>query len=131
MEVRVGRICLAFTVIVLLSPSSASGQYVRAILDCSRDVAGFCNAAKSEGNRLAECTKAHFEEFSEPCKTALVKIATVREACQTDIREQCPGIKLGAGRLLLCVKKHFSALSEPCKDAIGDAIAKRQRIAPE
>src|SRR5262249_1130046 len=117
--------------LVLLSLSSASGQYVRAILDCSRDVAGFCNAAKSEGNRLAKCTKAHFEEFSEPCKTALVKIATVREASQPDIRQRSPAIKPGAGRLLPCVKKHFSALSEPCQDAIGDAIAKRQRIAPE
>jgi len=120
----VGRICIAFAVLVLLSVSSASGQYVRAIQACSRDVAEFCNAAKSEGNRLAECTKAHFEKFSEPCKAALVKIAAAREACRTDIGEQCPGIKLGAGRLLLCVKKHFSALSEPCKDAIAHAAAK-------
>jgi len=127
----VGRICIAFAVLVLLSVSSASGQYVTAILACSRDVAGFCNTAKSEGNRLAECTKAHFEEFSEPCKVALLKIAAAREACRTDIGEQCPGIKLGAGRLLQCVKKHFSALSEPCKDAIGHAAAKRQHIEPE
>jgi hypothetical protein len=104
--------------------SSASGQYVSVILACSRDVTAFCNTAKSEGNRLAECTKAHFQEFSEPCKTALVKIAAVREACRSDVREQCPGIKLGAGRLFLCVKKHFSALSEPCKDAIARASAK-------
>jgi len=131
LEVHVGRICFAFAVLVLLSVSSASGQYVTAILACSRDVAGFCNAAKSVGDRLAECTKAHFEEFSEPCKVALLKIAATREACRPDIGEKCPGVKLGAGRLFLCVKEHFSSLSEPCKDAIGHAAAKRQHIEPE
>ena len=92
---------------------------------CSRDVSVFCNAANFDGNRLAECTKAHFEKFHEPCKTALVRIAAVREACRSDIQAQCSGVKLGSGRLLLCVKRHFSALSEPCKGAIGNAAIKR------
>jgi hypothetical protein len=116
---------LALAAFLLLSVSAAHSQYVAAILACNRDVTAFCNATRSEGNRLAECTKAHFQEFSEPCKSALVKITAVREACRADVREQCPGIKLGAGRLLLCVKKHFPALSGPCKDAIGQAAAKR------
>ena len=118
-----GKGCWAFAAF-LLSVGSASGQYITAKLTCSRDVTEFCSAARSEGNRFAECAKAHFLEFGEPCKTALVKIAAVREACQADIREQCHAIKPGAGRLLLCVKKHFSALSEPCRDAIGQATAK-------
>src|SRR5262249_7675318 len=108
-EGQVGRICFAFSVLVLLSVSFASCLYVAAIMACSRDVAGFCNAAKSVGDRLAECTKAHFEEFSEPCKVALLKIAATREACRPDIGEKCPGVKLGAGRLFLCVKEHFSS----------------------
>jgi hypothetical protein len=111
----------------MLSVSSASSQYVTTIVACSRDLSAFCNTAKSDGNRLAECTKLHFDELHEPCKTALVKIAAVREACGLDIKAQCPGVKLGAGRLLLCVKKHFSALSEPCKNAIGNAAVKRLR----
>jgi hypothetical protein len=125
LEVQVGRICLALAAFLLLSISAAHGQYVAAILACNRDVTEFCNAASSEGNRLAECTKTHFQKFSDPCKSALVKIAAVREACGADVREQCPSIKLGADRSLLCVKKHFSALSEPCKNAIGQASAKR------
>jgi hypothetical protein len=127
----VGRVCLTAVVSVLMSVSAASGQYVTAILACSRDVTEFCNTTKSEGDRLAECTKAHFQEFREPCKIALVKIAAVREACRMDIREHCPGIKLGAGRLLMCAKKHFTALSEPCQDAIGHAAAKRLRAETE
>jgi hypothetical protein len=68
-----------------------------------------------------ECVKAHFTDFTEPCKAALVRIAVVRKSCGADINEQCPAIKPGAGRILLCVKKHFAALSEPCKEAIGRA----------
>ena len=124
------RICLALAVFALPSFSSASAQYVPAILACSRDVAEFCNDAKSEENQLAACTKAHFEEFSDRCKSALIKIARIREACQTDIGKQCPGTKLGGGRLLLCVKKHFSELGEPCKEEIGHAAPKRQQVQP-
>ena len=59
--------------------------------------------------------------FSQPCKPALVKIASVREACGADIQKHCPTVKPGAGRILLCVKQRFGALSEPCKEAIGHA----------
>ena len=31
-----------------------------------------------------ECIKAHFQDFTEPCKAALVRIAAVREPCGTD-----------------------------------------------
>src|SRR5262245_29116732 len=89
------------------------------------------DTAISIARPLSLSDKAHFEEFSEPCKVALLKIAATREACRTDIGDKCPGLKLGAGRLFLRVKKHFSALSEPCKDAIGHAAAKRQHIEPE
>ena len=42
-----------------------------------------------------ECVKAHFTDFTEPCKAALVRIAVVRESCGADINEQCPAIKPG------------------------------------
>jgi hypothetical protein len=122
----VRKIYLILAASVLLSSSAAYGQYVAAIMACSRDVTKFCNGGKFEENRLAECSKAHFEEFGEPCKSALVKIASVSDACKADTQQQCSGTKLGAGRLLLCFKKHFSALSESCKDAIGHAATKRQ-----
>ena len=121
------RTCLILAVFVLAWPASASAQYVAAIQACSRDAVRLCNDAASDGDRLAECAKAHFQDFSEPCRSALVAIAGVRSACRTDIGERCPGLKLGAGRLLLCVKEHFSALSEPCKNEIGQAAVKRQR----
>ena len=82
---------------------------------------------RPEGNRLAECTEAHFNDFAEPCKAALVKIAAVRESCRSDIKEQCPGVKPSAGRIFLCVKEHFAALSKPCKDAIGHAAVRKVR----
>ena len=72
-----------------------------------------------------ECVKAHFQDFTEPCKAELVRIAAVREACGTDIHERCPAIKPTAGRILLCVKKHFAILSEPCKEAIGRAAERK------
>ena len=62
-----------------------------------------------------ECVKAHFQDFTEPRKAALVRIAAVREACGMDIHERCPAIKPTAGRILLCVKKHFTTLSEPAR----------------
>ena len=74
-----------------------------------------------------ECVKAHFQEFTEPCKAALVRISAVRESCEGDIHEKCPATKPGAGRILLCVKKHFAALSEPCKEAIGRAAERKVR----
>ena len=121
------RLFLFFAAFVMLPVSSASSQYVTTILACSRDVSALCNTGNFDGNRLAECTKVHFEKFHEPCKTALVKIAAMREACRSDIQAQCSGVKLGSGRLLLCVKKHFSALNEPCKSAIGSAAVRRLR----
>jgi hypothetical protein len=58
-----------------------------------------------------DCVKAHFQDFTEPCKAALVRVAAVREACGVDIDERCPAIKPGAGRILLCIKKHFASLA--------------------
>jgi hypothetical protein len=74
-----------------------------------------------------ECVKAHFQDFTEPCKAALTRIGAVRESCGADIHEQCPDIKPSAGRILLCVKQHFAALSEPCKEAIGRAAERKVR----
>ena len=122
-----GRIYLAFVIAALLFVPPAFGQYVAVIQACGRDVVEFCAPNKPEGSRLAECTEAHFLDFTEPCKAALMKVAAVREACGTDIREQCPGIKPNAGRILLCVKEHFGTLSEQCKDAIGHAAERKVR----
>jgi len=122
-----GRIYWAFVIAALLFVPPAFGQYVSVIQACSRDVVEFCAPNKPEGNRLAECTEAHFLDFTEPCKAALVKIAAVRQACGADVREQCPGVKPSAGRILLCVKRHFSALSEQCRDAIGHAAERKVR----
>ena len=106
------RSCLALVLFVLLSVSSATGQYVGVIEACNRDVARFCSPSAPGGDRLTECIKTHFQDFAEPCKTALVRIAPVRESCGTDIRKQCRAVNPSAGRVLLCVKKHYTALSE-------------------
>jgi len=119
----------AFAVCALmLSVSSSFAQYVSIIHACTQDVMKSC-AHGQQADPLAECVKVHFEDFSEPCKAALVSIVAVRDACGADIQKQCPTIKPGAGRILLCVKQHFAALSEPCKDAIGHA-AERKAAAP-
>ena len=110
---------------VLLSVSPAFGQYVTVIQVCSRDVTNFCAPAQPGGVPLVECINAHFQDFAEACKAALVRIAAVRESCGADIQAQCPAIKPSAGRILLCVKKHFAALSERCKEAIGHAAERK------
>ena len=121
------RIYWAFVIAALLFVPPAFAQYIAVIQACGRDVVEFCAPNKPEGSRLAECTEAHFLDFTEPCQAALVNIAAVREACGENIREQCPGVKPSAGRILLCVKEHFAALSEPCKEAIGHAAERKVR----
>jgi len=120
----VARSFLVFAIFVLLSVSPAFAQYVAVIQACSRDVTEAC-AAKQERAPLMECVKAHFQDFTEPCKAALVKIVAVRESCGADIEAQCPAIKPTAGRIFLCVKKHFAALSDSCKEAIGRAADRK------
>ena len=88
----------------------------------------FCAAGQQGADPLAECVKADFDNFSRPCKAALVKIASVREACGVDIQKHCPTVKPGAGRILLCVKQRFAALSEPCKEAIGHAAERKAGV---
>ena len=122
-----GRIYWAFVAATLLYVPPAFGQYVAVIQACSRDVVEFCAPDRPEGGRLAKCTQAHFQDFTEPCQAALVKIAAVREACGENIREQCPGVKPSAGRILMCVKEHFAALSDQCKQAIGLAATRKLR----
>ena len=116
---------LASAVCVLISISPAFGQYVTVIEACSRDVVVSCGPAQLGRGPLMECVKAHFQDFTEPCKAALVRIAAVLESCGMDIHEQCPGIEPSAGRILLCVKEHFAALSEPCKEEIGRAAERK------
>ena len=122
-----GKSSLAFAILVLVSVTPAFGQYVLVIEACSKDVSNSCGPAQPGRGPLMECVKAHFQEFTEPCKAALVRIAVVRESCGGDIHEKCPATKPGAGRILLCVKKHFAALSEPCKQAIGHAAERKVR----
>jgi len=88
----------------------------------------FCAAGQQGADPLAECVKAHFDNFSQPCKAALMKIASVREVCGADIQKHCPTIKPGAGRLLLCVKRHFAAINEQCKEAIGQATERKAGV---
>jgi hypothetical protein len=107
--------------------SPASSQYVPVIQACSRDVVAYCGPDRMDGSRLAECIKVHFQEFTEPCKAALVKTTAVFKACGLDLQQQCTRVKAGAGRILLCVKQHFAAMSEPCKNAIGHAAERKGR----
>ena len=124
--IKQGKIYLAFAVCVqMLSVSSSFGQYVSVIQACTGDVMKFCAAGQREAGPPTECVKAHFEDFTEHCKAALVRIAAVHDACGTDIQKQCPTTKPGAGRIFLCVKQHFSALSEPCKEALGKAAERK------
>src|SRR5262245_20635496 len=88
-RVLVGRIYLSGAMLVLLSISPAFGQYVTVIQACSRDIPSLCAPGPSAGGSLVECIKAHFQDFSEPCKAALVRITAVRKSCGVDIEKQC------------------------------------------
>lgn len=119
---------IAPAIFLLLSASPAFSQYATVIQACSRDLMQFCAPAQGSGTPLTECVKLHFQEFTEPCKAALVRIAPVRESCGADIQAQCPTVKPTGGRVFLCVREHFAALSEGCKDAIGRAAAKKTAV---
>jgi hypothetical protein len=125
-EAHVGRTYGAIAILALVLVPPAFGQYVAVIQTCSRDVVRFCSPDPQERSRLIQCTEAHFQDFTEQCQTALVKISAVTEACKVDMQEQCPGLKPGAGRILLCVKEHFAVLTEACKDAIGEAAEHKE-----
>src|SRR5262249_8299923 len=127
LEVSVRKSYLAFAILVLLSVHPAFGKYVMVIEACTKDLSNSCGPVQPGRGLLMECVKVHLQEFTEPCKAALVRITDVRESCGGDIYEKCPGAKPGAGRVLLCVKKHFAALSEPCKEAIGRAAERKMR----
>ena len=123
-----GRPLLAIPLFVLLSVSSAFGQYVDVIAACRRDVTTVCGApSQPGGDQRINCVKLHFQDFTEPCQVALMRIARVPESCGKDIQEQCRGVTLKAGRTLLCVKGHFASLSESCKEAIGRAAVRKAR----
>ena len=122
-----GRPCLKLAIFLLLSASPAFGQYATVIEACSRDIPSHCAPAQSGRETLVECIKAHLQDFTEPCKAALVSITPVRKSCGADIQKHCPTIKPSAGRILLCVKQHFAALSEPCKVAIGRTAERKLR----
>jgi len=115
---------LAFAMLILLL-APAFAQYVAVIQACSRDVTHLCAPPPAGTGPLVECIKAHFQDLTEPCKGALVRIPEVLKSCGMDIDQQCPTIKPGGGRILICVKEHFAALSEPCKEAIGRAAERK------
>jgi hypothetical protein len=114
--------------LLMLLVSSSFGQYVSVIQACTGDVVKFYAAGQRGADPLAECVKAHFDNFSQTCKAALVKIASVREACGAEIQKNCPTAEPGAGRILLCVKQHFAAMSDQCKEAIGHAAERKARV---
>jgi hypothetical protein len=119
------RRCLYFATLLLLSVTSAFGQYVPVIQKCTLDITTLCATSQPGSNPLTECVKTHFQDFSEPCQAALMKIVAVRDACRADIGQQCSAVRPGAGRILLCIKRRFATLSEPCKDAIGQAAERK------
>src|SRR5262249_1016538 len=76
-EVEVRQCRVAPAIFVLLSASPAFGQYAAVIQACSRDLMQLCAPAQRGGTPLTECVTVHFQEFTEPCKAALVRIAPV------------------------------------------------------
>jgi hypothetical protein len=101
----VGRIYWSCLFLGLIFVSPALGQYVAVIQACNRDLAEFCAPDRPDGFHLAKCTEAHFQDFTESCQAALVKIASLAAACGADVHEHCPGVRPNAGRILQCVKQ--------------------------
>ena len=125
--IRQEKIYLAFAVgALMLSGSSSFGQYV-SVQACTGDVMKFCAAGQQGAAPLTECVKAHFDNFSEPCKGALVKIAAVREACGADIQKHCPAVKPGRPHPTVC-QTTIAAMSERCKEAIGHAAERKAAV---
>jgi len=74
--------------VVLVSVTPALGQYLMVIEACSKDVSNSCGPAQPSRGPLMECVKVHFQEFTEPCKAALVRIAVVGEPRGGESHEQ-------------------------------------------
>ena len=71
-----GRLYWPSLIFSLLFVSPSFGQYVAVIQACNRDIVQFCAPDRPDGMGLAKCTEAHFQDFTESCKAALVKIAS-------------------------------------------------------
>lgn len=103
---------------VLLAPGGAIAQGTVLRQACGADLQQHCAGVQPGEGRLRACVKAHFADFSEPCKQALLSSVAVVRACKPDVQRTCAGVEPGGGRIQACMKDHFTEYSEPCKQAI-------------
>ena len=106
---------------LLLAPARAMAQQAAVRKACDADIEQHCAEVQPGAGRIKACVEAHFGEFSEPCRQALLSNVTVVKACEADVQRTCSGIAPGGGRIQACMKDHIAEYSEPCKRAIATA----------
>jgi hypothetical protein len=113
---RMTRGALAF--LLLLAPANGMAQQAAVRQACGAEIQQHCARLQPGEGRIRACVEAHFAEFSEPCKQALLNSVAVVKSCKADVQRTCPGVQPGGGRIQACMKDHFAEYSEPCKQAI-------------
>lgn len=81
---------------------------------CNQDIKTYCDGVKRGGGRIMNCLKAHSNEISPACKSA---INDSKAACEPDRQKFCANVEEGQGRIMECLKQHKSELSEACRNA--------------
>ena len=51
---------------------------------CSADIAKFCSDVHAGGGRVMQCFKAHKEDLSDGCKSALIEMRAEHRAAKAD-----------------------------------------------
>jgi hypothetical protein len=104
--------------LLILLPVTASAQKGSLRKACAADWKKSCAPVKPGGGRIAACVKEHYGEYSDGCKTVMLKTArVVVRACKADAREMCAGMTKPA-QIAECFRDHFAELSEPCKNKL-------------
>jgi PRC-barrel domain len=96
---------------------------------CAADVDDFCGRVTSGEGRIAMCMRAHEDQISSGCRSALYRVAgtlrrnvdRVAEGCWNEIQAQCGD----AGKIGQCLEQKKSSFSSSCQTIIG---ALEQRI---
>jgi len=106
---------------------------------CTTDIDDFCGKVTPGEGRLAFCMRAHEDQLSRTCESALRRVALnvrrtlnqITETCWNEVRALC-GDTDKLGKLGQCVAQKKGSLSPPCETivtALGQKLQGAQEVA--
>ena len=95
---------------------------------CAADLDDFCGKVTPGEGRVAMCMRAHEDQLSSGCRSALYRVAQrlksnvdrVAEACWNELKAQCGD----AGKIGQCLERKQGSLSSSCHTIVG-AVERR------